>query len=44
MKVRAFTELSNLPGSSDTEVMADSEILEAIKINTKLSPVSWKDD
>lgn len=44
MKVRAFTELSNLPGSRDTEVMVDSEILEAIKINTKLSPLSWKDD
>lgn len=44
MKVRAFTELSNLPGSRDTEVMGDSEILEAIKINTKLSSASWKDD
>ena len=44
MKVRAFTELSNPPGSKDTEVMGDSEILEAIKINTKLSSASWKDD
>lgn len=44
MKVRAFTELSNLPGSRDTEVMGDSEILEAIKINTRLSSASWKDD
>lgn len=44
MKVRAFTELSNLSGSRDTEVMVDSEILKAIKINTKLSSASWKDD
>lgn len=28
----------------DTEVMVDSEILKAIKINTKLSSASWKDD
>lgn len=44
MKVRAFTELSNLSESRDTEVMVDSEILKAIKINAKLSSASWKDD